>query len=105
MGGKSDEATVLALVTARECMEKKAEDSSPALDMVARTLRDRRKSSSQDPKMVDQAETVVQIEMWLVRYLKLYRLAQLLLQRPFGLIDFGCQPGISGVCGGSNDAG
>jgi len=71
MGGKSDEATVLALVTARERMEKKAEDSSPALDMVARTLRDRRKSSSQDPKMVDQAETilVVRIEMWLVRYL------------------------------------
>jgi hypothetical protein len=39
--------------------------------------------------MVD-AETIVQIEMWLVRYLKLYQVAQLLLQRPFGLIDFGC---------------
>ena len=41
MGGKSDDAAVLTFVTARECMEKMAEDSSPVLDMVARTLRNR----------------------------------------------------------------
>jgi hypothetical protein len=68
IGGRSDEATVLALVTGRECMEKKSEDSSPVFDMVARIIRNRRKSSGQDPKSAIQVETIVRIEMWLIRY-------------------------------------
>lgn len=100
MGGKSDEATVLALAlaTACECMEKKAEDSSPVLDMVATTLHDRRKRSGQNRKMVVQAETVtiVRIKMWPV----IIQANSAIIERP---IDFGCPPGMLSVCGVLND--